>query len=299
MASRVRRTHADYTVGWICALPIEMAAARLMLDAIHEDLPVPHLSTDPNTYILGNIGNHDIAIAILPQGIYGTTAAATVATHLLTTFYNIRFSLMVGIGGGIPTTHADIQLGDIVVSQPENTFGGVIQYDLGKALSNGRFERTGMLNQPPWPLLTALGRLKARHYIEDSRVSEFLDNIRVREPRAANFARPSQEDCLYRADYAHQDGPSNTCDNCDRPKLISRPPRGFNKPVIFYGLIASANRVVKDGRYRDQLAQDLGVYCVEMEAAGLMNHFPCLVIRGISDYADPTRTRSGKGMRQR
>jgi len=29
-----------------------------------------------------------------------------------------------------------------------------------------------------------------------------------------------------------------------------------------------------------------GVLCFEMEAAGLMNSFPCLVIRGICDYAD-------------
>jgi nucleoside phosphorylase len=26
--------------------------------------------------------------------------------------------------------------------------------------------------------------------------------------------------------------------------------------------------------------------CIEMEAAGLMDWFPCLVIRGIYDYAD-------------
>jgi hypothetical protein len=31
---------------------------------------------------------------------------------------------------------------------------------------------------------------------------------------------------------------------------------------------------------------DLGILCVEMEAAGLMDEFPCLVIRGICDYAD-------------
>lgn len=34
-------------------------------------------------------------------------------------------------------------------------------------------------------------------------------------------------------------------------------------------------------------SSDLGdIICVEMEAAGLMDSFPCLVIRGICDYAD-------------
>jgi len=30
----------------------------------------------------------------------------------------------------------------------------------------------------------------------------------------------------------------------------------------------------------------MNILCVEMEAAGLMNDFPCLVFRGICDYAD-------------
>jgi hypothetical protein len=44
--------------------------------------------------------------------------------------------------------------------------------------------------------------------------------------------------------------------------------------------------VIKDGALRDRLRKDLGILCVDMEAAGLMNEFPCLVIRGICDYAD-------------
>ena len=42
-----------------------------------------------------------------------------------------------------------------------------------------------------------------------------------------------------------------------------------------------------DAVERDIISQALGgVLCFEMEAAGLMNNFPCLVIRGISDYSD-------------
>jgi nucleoside phosphorylase len=60
-----------------------------------------------------------------------------------------------------------------------------------------------------------------------------------------------------------------------------------NDVVIHYGLIASGNRVIKDGAERDRVASELeGVLCFEMEAAGMMNTFPCLVIRGICDYAD-------------
>jgi hypothetical protein len=34
------------------------------------------------------------------------------------------------------------------------------------------------------------------------------------------------------------------------------------------------------------MGRELGALCVEMEAAGLMNDFPCIAIRGICDYAD-------------
>ena len=38
---------------------------------------------------------------------------------------------------------------------------------------------------------------------------------------------------------------------------------------------------------RDRVSAQLGgVLCFDREAAGLMNSFPCLVIRGICDYAD-------------
>jgi hypothetical protein len=43
---------------------------------------------------------------------------------------------------------------------------------------------------------------------------------------------------------------------------------------------------MKDATVRDKLATEKDVLCFEMEAAGLMNHFPCLVIQGICDYSD-------------
>lgn len=62
---------------------------------------------------------------------------------------------------------------------------------------------------------------------------------------------------------------------------------------MHYGLIASGDQVIKDAKFRDSLNKSLGgkVLCVEMEAAGLMNSFPCIVIRGICDYADSQKNK--------
>ena len=100
----------EYTVGWICALPLEMAAARAMLDELHGRPQVQHKS-DQNTYFLGRIEQHNIVIACLPAGVYVTTSAATVAAQMLSSFESIRAGLMVGIGGGVPSKGCDIRLG--------------------------------------------------------------------------------------------------------------------------------------------------------------------------------------------
>ncbi|KAE8314556.1 hypothetical protein BDV41DRAFT_575816 [Aspergillus transmontanensis] len=52
---------------------------------------------------------------------------------------------------------------------------------------------------------------------------------------------------------------------------------------------------MKDANVRDKLANNEGVLCFEREAAGLMNHFPCLVIRGICDYSDSHKNEKWQG----
>jgi hypothetical protein len=86
----------------------------------------------------------------MPANI-GNSAAATVATQLLNDFPAIRFGVAVGVGGGVPGGEGedDVRLGDVIVSQPTATFGGLVQYDLGKRLADGSLERTGQLNKPP------------------------------------------------------------------------------------------------------------------------------------------------------
>jgi nucleoside phosphorylase len=63
---------------------------------------------------------------------------------------------------------------------------------------------------------------------------------------------------------------------------------------VHYGLIASGNQVIKDAVSRDKLNKDLGgaCLCIEMEAAGMMNNFPCIVIRGIYDYCDSHKNKA-------
>lgn len=282
----------EYTVGWICALPFEMAAAVVMLDEIHEDLQEQDPS-DHNSYKLGAIRNHNIVIACLPAGIYGNNPAATVSKDMLRTFKSIRFGLLVGIGGGAPSQTNDIRLGDVVVSQPSGTSGGVIQYDRGKTIQEGEFIRTGSLNSPPFMLLTALGRMQAEYEYTSSKIPVYISEMIEKYPKLRNsYVYPGvTNDRLYQAGYEHPPA-ATTCELCDSSQAVMRDPRDDTEPRIFYGNIASGNQVIKHGATRELLQKDLDVLCFEMEAAGLISNFPCLMIRGICDYSDSHKNKS-------
>lgn len=279
----IRLTHLCYSVAWICALPKEMTAAIAMLDQRHESLP--QHPADSNTYILGSIGNHDVVIACLPAGITSKVSAAIVATQIRFTFQAIKVGLMVGIGGGVPSELNDIRLGDVVVSQPGNDNGGVIQYDFGKTVAKGEFIKTGITNKPPRMVLSALATSQATHKEEGNQLSSIIAAATTPRLAQENFVYQGEEhDQLFCPDYDHPDS-ETTCSKCDHGHLQRRTSRENGDVRLFYGTVASGDQVMKHGLTRDKYAKKYGVLCYEMEAAGL-DDFPCLFIRGISDYAD-------------
>ncbi|KAG9843598.1 Pfs, NACHT and ankyrin domain protein, partial [Aureobasidium melanogenum] len=250
-----------------------------MLDEKY-DLPVPSHPGDTNIYTLGRIGGHQVVITSLPAGKTGVTAAAVVATRMLADFPDIRFGLMVGIGGAIPSDEHDIRLGDVVI------YSGVVQFDLGKTTDTG-FVQTGSLNQPPAILLAALSNIQAEYMLEPEKFPQYIQDAAAKFPKARKQFTyvGTEQDRLFEADYSHTGG-SKTCADCDSSRVVTREARETTVPLVHYGTIASSNQVIKNAATRDRLGQEHGALCFEMEAAGLMNGFPCLVIRGICDYSD-------------
>lgn len=287
----------SYAVAWLAALPIERAAAEAMLDEEHTTpAGFNRHQADENVYTWGRMGEHNVVVASLAAGVYGITSAATTASSLLASLPSIRIGIFVGIGGGIPTLDGshDIRLGDIVVSQPDGTTGSICQYNLYKTKLDNKHKQKGFLGQPPTVLLNALARIQAVHKRKDPKVSFFLQSMLVRNPRMAKRSKQNPG-------YAHQGLENNhlfksSCDHTPKPnyhnynsaKEIQHNPQDTTDPKIHYRTIASGNIFVKNAAMCDQIATDIGKNCLcfEMEAASLINHFPCLVIRGIYDYAD-------------
>lgn len=321
-SSKQPSDYKTFTIGWITALRGELTAALAMLD---EECQQPHNFVqnprDPNSYSWGRIGVHYVVIASIGEGSYGMAAAAGTATSMVHSLPHIRFGLMVGIGAGIPRLdtkfkkdRSDIRLGDIVVGLPEGKSSGIEQYDLVKLKAGGKVEPVGYLTPPPPVLLTALAKLRAEQRRKGSQLPRILADALEKSPMlamrdedeedAAFTHQGAQNDRLFVSTSTHVDSlkvPSNVpgqtsqeiietedCTHCDSEQEFKRPARTNDHPRIHYGVIASGNSVVKDGISRDRILQQIGTKCLcfEMEAAGLMNNFPCLVIRGICDYAD-------------
>jgi nucleoside phosphorylase len=271
-------------------LEVEQIAAMKMLDEEHQRLPQP--SWDTNIYNLGSINNHNVVIVCLFQA--GNCPAATVVTQMKMTFPTIKYALLVGIGGGVPvkTDCGMIRLGHVVVSEPTDIHSGVIQYDRGKAEA-GHFERKGSLAPPPTALRNAVREVAVQRRGTDyDPISKNVERIqnetgsrtqrRFKFPGAAN-------DHLYSADYEHQQkGVSCEDGGCDKNQRIRRVINEEDDSfvVVHRGTIASGETVIKDAKRRDDLAELYKVLCFEMEAAGVLTDFPCMVIRGISDYCD-------------
>ncbi|KAL4933101.1 nucleoside phosphorylase domain-containing protein [Aspergillus undulatus] len=278
----------EYHVAWITALPTEFSAATAMLDEQYEH------SVDTALYTLGRICWHNVVIVCLPAGHIGTTAAATTVLQMTLKFPALKVGLLIGVGAGVPSTGVDIRLGDVVISQPQRGYGGVVQYDFNKITPGGKHNPIGYLNGPPRILLSALTMLKARVMMGDTSITSHLEALEAFPSFSPATPTP---DILFRADYEHIEGP--TCEACRKDMAIERPKRGdgdmsIKLPkrvdqdiVLHYGIIASGNQVLRDGLTRDRLSTELGgVLCFEMEAAGLLNILPCIVIRGICDYGD-------------
>lgn len=270
-----------YKTAIICPMAVELAAVLAMLDERHLQL-----QSTRNLYILGQIGHHNVIVTVMPET--GNNSAAMVANQLRNDFPSLEFGLLVGIGGGVPNMDKhDIRLGDVVVSKPTQTFGGVVQFDRGKSNTNDQFERTGSLNKPPPIIMSSLELLIAEQMRNESRLNDHLTKMLRSSPKMEEeqyIYQGEENDVLFKSSYPHC--PGSDCRNCLKEEIVKREPRSSTAPKIHYGTIGSSNTVIKDAVLRDSLRDTFGIICVEMEAAGLVDAFPCLVIRGICDYAD-------------
>jgi len=267
------------TVGLVTALPKEFAAVKAMLDdPVEYGVPGQGAGRE---YVLGEVpakdgGTHAVALVLAGMG---TNQGAARATLLLEHLPSIDAILMVGIAGGVPhptKVESHVRLGDIVVSD----LGGVMQYDLDKEtlLPDGfvHVEHRHPPRPPSARLLAAVAELEAAEYARQHPWEPHIE----RAKDLSGAARPITADELHATD--------------EPARIVPHPHDEFRRdqlPRVFKGVIASANKLLKNPQKRDMLRDRFGVKAIEMEGSGIADAtwnygVGYLVVRGICDYCD-------------
>lgn len=313
MASAPRPAgRGDFHIAIICALPHEADAVTLVFDQFWDDNGdlYGRADGDTNTYTTGRMGNYDVVLVVLPN--MGTSAAAAAAVNFRSSYSGLKLTFLVGVCGGVPTIgECDAFLGDVVISK------SIIQYDYGRQYP-GSFEvkkttddSLGRANKDIRSLLASFEmelsrerlQTKAREYLR------LLQSAAVRKRRRADYRYPGlAEDRLFQPKYAHKhqlscelcaaesvtfcelaSKASCTDMKCDEAELVAREYHredGHYTPEIFIGRVGSGNVVMKSGEDRDRIAAVHSCIAFEMEGAGAWEEVPCIIVKGICDYAD-------------
>ncbi|KAJ5758510.1 hypothetical protein N7520_005666 [Penicillium odoratum] len=278
-----------YTIAWIAPLEIEAQAAICMLDRRHEGR-FPLQRGDDYVFQAGDICGHNIIIATLPAGQeYGTGSAAALASQVRKFFPNLWFGLLVGVAAGLPRltgpSPRDIRLGDVLVALPEGESAGLIAYDLGKDTAEDGFQllRGGhVLAMTETVIRSAIGNIRL-HAPDDVKLfSHFYETIKDKRHASGTFADPGQD-----ADRLYETDDSGTT----KPQSRERRPDDI-RTRVWYGLIGSGDKLMKNAAKRDALRDKYDVIGIEMEAAGTMNRIPVGVIRGVCDYGDEHKNKA-------
>ncbi|KZZ88371.1 ankyrin repeat protein [Moelleriella libera RCEF 2490] len=277
----------DYAVGWVCALPIEVAAAKATLDRVY-DMPSPDRSPDDdNNYILGSLQGHNVVVAYPSSGVFGKTSVADVAAQMRASYTSVRYNFTIGIAGGVPGTKEDIRRGDVVVSKPTASGPGFVQYNVDWERMEDHSVRGRAVDRPTPSLLIAIGKTETAAIFDESRMPRYISEIVRKDP--VTFARPGPEqEVLLGRNYHHASFGSEDggCSHRDLDNIRPPQPRDVQVPIVHYGQIASSDHLMGHRATRDKLANKYGILCFETEAAGLRDADQYLVIRGVCDYAD-------------
>lgn len=316
-----------FEIAIICALRSEADAVEALFDEYWDEDGDRYgkAPEDTNAYTTGVIGRHNVVLAHMPG--MGKSNATSVASSFRSSFGRIKLALVVGICGGVPTGKGrdEIVLGDVIIST------GIIQYDFGRQLPD-RFvkkdtleDNLGRPNTEIRSFLARLEGLRGRRRLEANSLDYLEQLCKMADFQNARYLG-TVEDRLYKQTYRHKHHDLITCATCatckmkedkvcdaafesscsdlkcsddmlvQRQRLCKDISKGEadegHKPSIHFGRIASGDTIMKSGEDRDAIAAREKVIGFEMEGAGVWDQFPCVVIKGVCDYADSHKNKN-------
>lgn len=314
MPTRCPAHRDDFEIAIICALTCERNAVEAAFDEFwdeHGSDRYGRANGDMNHYITGRMGAHNILLAQLPN--IGKANAASAAASMRSSYVNIRLALIVGVCGGMPydANGHGIFLGDVIISK------SVVQYDFGRqhpdkfVRKDSAEDNLGRANKDVRNLVAVFESDRGRDKLEE-RCAQILQELQQNLPprRSGKYDCPGQ-DRLFRSDYRHKhqkkldcicqsclgdldpvcpEALKSSCDDlgCDHRFLEPRAQRStqYPGPAAHTGVIASGDLVLRSAAHRNKIFNETKAIAFEMEGAGVWDEVPCIVIKGVCDYAD-------------
>ncbi|CBF80305.1 hypothetical protein AN8323.2 [Aspergillus nidulans FGSC A4] len=306
----------DFAIAIICALPLEADAVEALFDEHYDRLGKYYgkQQGDANAYVNGRIGKHDVVLCYMPG--MGKGSASSVASSLRVSYTGIELALVVGICGGAPPPpkYQEVFLGDVIISD------SVIEYDFGRQYPGGFQRKTGVrdtLGRPNREIRALLNGLVAENARQELQ-NQTQQYLHVLQETKTKWGHPRVNDILFKASYLHRHSGhafsakctcfesdlhgqicevalGKDCDDlgCDKGQAIRcREASSAIQTSLYIGTVASADTVMKSAQHRDEIASKEGVIGFEMEAAGVWDNIPCIIIKGVCDYADSHKNKS-------
>ncbi|KAH0526240.1 hypothetical protein TsFJ059_009590 [Trichoderma semiorbis] len=319
----------DFEIAIVCALPLEYDAVCILIDEFWDEDGDQYgkATRDPNIYTTGRIGKHNIVLVLLPD--MGKVGAASAAASLRLSFPELKLLLLTGICGGVPGpgTAKELVLGDVVLSTSVFQYDFGRRHGDKFVPKDTSTDSLGRPSKDIRSLLKICDTNRGRRQLEKQTAFylEYIQNSASTEHSIEQYLCPgAANDKLFEATYVHKHNgephclcrsPHETCDKsqklschklqCDEKFLIERrrikhklqlEQQGRHKeaqaPAIFLGSIGSGDTVMRSSQDRDRIAEEHDLTAFEMEGAGAWDELPCIVVKGICDYADSHKNKT-------
>ena len=314
-----------FTIAVICALPVEYDAVCLLADEVwdREGSYYQKSKGDSNFYVTCRFGKHNAVVVLLPSP--GKSSCAGAIARLKMSFRGIDTVFLVGICGGTPKSKGpagtDIFLGDVIISDDVMPYDYGKQYVSGFKNKLSLGYRSGNFYQTIRGLLTLLSTTQKQAILESQATNNLkrLQEAADQDDSKPDFRYPGRaEDHLFEANYLHkhhenklfvcltcETSPEAVCDEaidtpcsllgCNLDYVTSRAPsiismQQYSSDIdtirVHFGPFVSGDTVLKSAKHREELCNRYSAIGFEMEAAGLINEAPYIIIKGVCDYAD-------------
>ncbi|EXJ93479.1 hypothetical protein A1O1_01871 [Capronia coronata CBS 617.96] len=287
---------------------------------------------DPNAYSTGMVGRHNVVLAHMPGMGPESAARVAANCRISFGGIELALVVGICGASPTTKAGEEIILGDVIISEGIIPYTSGRQYPGQFVRKDSVLDNLGRPNAEIRALLAKLKGRGPRKNLEDNIAKYLaswdtelggtatypgVDHDKLYQPRYRHKHQKASSSCATCAactkptDSVCEKAPELSCErlSCDQIYLVPRKRLVVSKseaapairktdqqqivhPKVHFGLVASGSIVMKSGEDRDSIAQKENVIAFEMEGAGVWDAFPCLVIKGVCDYADSHKNKS-------